>query len=135
MGIKPVVISLEGRRVWVCSECGHQQEDTVQCRKCGAPSQAFDEKREPIPEETAVFEALQNILIQGFHVDKGVLVVLPVGFYITDDLIKRKLVKQTSKKVSRKKAVCILSRKVGTQINPLKKEFTRDAQGNAMIVA
>ena len=133
--MKPIEIVLEGRKIWTCSECHHEQEVVSQCRKCGAPPQAFDERKEEIDNsKKAIFEVQKNILIQGKAVDKGVLVVLPVNFYVTKDLLERKLIKMTSKKYSSARAVRVLKRDIKNELNPLKKVNTRLPTGEVLEV-
>lgn len=132
--MKPIEIHLEGRKVFVCSECKHTQNDAIQCKKCGAPSHAFDEKKEDIDlSQKGIYEVKENVLIQGYHVDKGNLVILPAHFYITQDLLTRKVIVLTKKTTSRVKGVRVLKRDVGTDIpNPHKKVFARLADGQAL---
>lgn len=124
--MKPIDIVLEGKPMFQCINCKNIQDQGVWCFKCNG--NGFDHLKEQLKDEERVtYEVLQNVMIQGKAVDEGILVNLFPSHYITQDLLKRKLIVKTTKTESKNKAVRILRRAQGPALpDDLKKMFAKD---------
>ena len=96
MGKKKLAVELRSQslKCWRCKECGHVQDDNMNCAKCGQFSKGFDEVQKKIPAEAPSkdYVVFENISYDGKLIEKGMIINLADTDPCVNSLLKRKLV-------------------------------------------
>lgn len=87
-------------RIWFCSECNKEFKIAPTQCSCGAVDKVFLEKDLPYKEaDRSEYKVESNIIFEAEQILKGKVVSLPIKDFITQDLLKRKLISEIPVKI------------------------------------